>query len=202
MKDVYISCPKTVSQETLDKVIKLVRETGIAPMYWQKDSPYDPNRFTWIIQQCSAFIIILPGLSWSINAQKMTSGSRKELNVAVNAGIPVYIAYENRGDGLGIYTADVKIARIVGDTFMVTDISGIASTRYNFRDFMLTFGSVNTKVSIEKLKGVYENNIESKTIDQIYAGADFEIVENPIKQEVIKEDIKPTDNQDNRLLLL
>ena len=207
MKKVYISCPMTVLQETLDKVIALVKQSGVDPMYWRKGSPYDPGTFMNIIQRCDAFVIILPGLAWSAKGQAMTSGSRKEMNIAYNAGVPIYLAYQNKYDGIGLYSVRIEAARTGEGVYIVSEITGLPSTRYNFNDF----------IGYNKLAGAIQDSLitshneESKAIDKIYGSGNGFISEEvkacqikyASKQDVGKEVIKPSeDKSDNRLLLL
>jgi hypothetical protein len=129
MKSAYISCPMSVSQTILIEVIDLVRDCGTTARWWPKGTQYDENYYKKVIvEETDAFIVILPDLKWSYACGKMTSGSHKELSLAIEANKPLFIAYKSRNDGLGIYAAEIM------EVSGVRTITGIHSTRYNFRD--------------------------------------------------------------------
>lgn len=155
MQHAYISCPMTVPKSDLDETIKLVQSYGVMAHWWSKGTDYDEKYYKEVIEDCNAFIVILPGMAWSCKADKMTSGSRKETTLAISAEIPIYIAYRNRTEGLGIYAADVKMAL---DRPIIQEISGVPSTRYNFIE---DFGDTNLAASSIKL------GIEGKTKQQL-----------------------------------
>lgn len=149
----------TVAQTVLDEVIGLVSSYHISPRWWSKGTKYDEDIYTSIIRLSDAFIVILPEMAWSCKGDKMTSGSRKELAKAIHFNKPVYVAYKNRNDGLGIYASEVKtnssndhVSPI--NNIAIVEVSGIASTRYNFKD---SFGNADTKSEVAKPKTFLEN---------------------------------------------
>lgn len=140
MANAYISCPMTVSQSDLDKVLRLVQSYGVTPRYWVKGTPYDNDFFRKTIVNADAFIVILPNIAWKCEGNKMTSGSRRELSLAIALRKSIYLAYQGISTEMKIYSADVD-AKVFyqGDnateTF-ITSISGIASTRFNFKELV------------------------------------------------------------------
>lgn len=135
MKQVYISCPMTVGQGILDKVVRLVKDTKAIPLYWVKGSPYSEEDFNLCIECIDAFIVILPGVAWKSDVNKMTSGSRKELIKAYINKIPIFLAYENRDLEMGIYATEITKC---SEGVFILSISGICSTRHTFKDIMST----------------------------------------------------------------
>lgn len=156
-KIAYISCPMTVSQAVLDQAHKKVSEAHVRSIAWTKDTPYNEEDYKKIIQNCDVFIVILPGLAWRFQFDQMTSGSRKELLIAFNASIPIYLFYKSREE-YGIYAVDIQTRDLPSGNKVPISICGIASTKYNFKNIFDT---------------TYTSQEESKAIDNIYAGVDF-----------------------------
>lgn len=160
MKTAYISCPMTVDQTVLDEVITLVSNEHVSPRWWSKGTKYDESVYTAIIKSSDAFIVILPEMAWSCKGDKMTSGSRKELAKAIHFKKPVYVAYKNRNDGLGIYASQVSTSSNHDNVnhisnIAIVEVSGIASTRYNFKDSF--GGDIATKSETTQPKTFLEN---------------------------------------------
>src|SRR5688572_22834200 len=156
MKRAYVSCPMTVSQQTLDKVIAVVSKHAYA-IHWVKGSDYDEKAMKKIITDADAFILILPEVSWMCKYSSMTSGSRKEFLHAVDANVPVFIAYRS-SEGMGIYATEIKKNGV-----NILSVSGIASTRHNFEQCMnlttpniTTSSSSNAKTSLDSVDKSWE----------------------------------------------
>lgn len=159
MKNVYISCPMTVSQTVLDEVINLVRKHAI-PQWWTKGTAYNEKAYTEAIRKYyDAIVVILPAMQWSCNYNQMTSGSRKELCIAIQAKKPIYLAYKTSTGVLGIYSTNIVHNNNEITTFFT--ISGVASTSYNFEQDMKVEKALNIKLPIEDywtkwLKEIYK----------------------------------------------
>jgi hypothetical protein len=161
MKSAYISCPMTIPQSILSDVIRLVEYYDVKPQWWTKGAVYNEHYFSDLIKNTDAFIVILPDLAWSYEGYKMTSGSRKELIIAVKAKRPIYLAYKNKNDGLGIYAANVitSVSDNSGEyipDIIINGVYGVESTRYNFRDIMSAPTYIQKEGKVERLPNTSE----------------------------------------------
>lgn len=160
MKNVYVSCPMSVSQEDLTKVCKLILSYGVTPTHWNKDSVYDEKFTEKIIAKSDAFVVILTGFGWYSEILKMTSGSRKELLTAIKYSKPIFIVYQKFAvKELGIYAADTSN--------VTTSISGISGTGHTFQDmakdnkeeYIQTVDRIQRQDTVEHIvfKGIVES---------------------------------------------
>lgn len=154
-KVAYISCPMTVSQAVLDEAIKKVNEFHVQVYYWPKGSSYDEADYRRLISHVDAFVIILPDVKWKMDYDKMTSGSRKELQHAMACHKPIYLFYKST-DGYHLYATDITVRNSNTNATIIVSISGIPSTKFNFKDN-------------------FDTGSSSKAIDEMYAGADFDL---------------------------
>lgn len=184
MKTAYISCPMTIPQYKLDEVIKVVAESGAYPKWWPKGSSYEEGYYTGLIQHCDAFIVMLPDMVWHRPFHKMTSGSRKELQIAVDAKKPIYLAYK-RNEKSNVYAADVTD----------TCITGIASTKFNFRSDMID-RSLNAEVMPSK-----KQDFDVKKFTEIYNQIDIWLL-NTKEELFLYEEVTISNSfMDKRILL-
>lgn len=114
---VYISCPKTVPQETLSEFAKLIRSWGADVCYWARGSIYKDNR----LREADAVVVLLPNLVWKLPMEEIPMGTRGEIKLAKELGKPLYLGYITTAGNHGVYRAmvdyyshDTKFVGIAG----------------------------------------------------------------------------------------
>lgn len=164
IRRVYVSCPMSVPQTELDKVLKHLKSLGVAACAWERGTPYtdDPVRY------CDAFIIMLPDNKFNYEVEKLPTGTKNELKLAINFEKPVYLAYLPIG-GLNhlIYCTNIE-PRVSSEDF---HILGLQGTSRNFLENIDSYNAdqvkYNALISYEECKEHKSNSstIEIKSLD-------------------------------------
>jgi hypothetical protein len=117
MSSVYISCPISVKEEFLDQVYKFIgNELEVDANLWERGSSYGIYEED-VINDCDGFVLIPPNNEFRLHISKLPSGCRKELNLAIESGSEIFLAYKAK-EGLHIYPVT-----IIGDI-----LSGVSGT--------------------------------------------------------------------------
>lgn len=101
---VYISCPVTVSKQTLQGTIRKVKAEGGDEAYWDRDNP---NHYLkrWV-KDCEVFVIVLPKNKFEIVVNNLPAGCKREIIEAYNLGKTILLSYKNRDGETNLYRID------------------------------------------------------------------------------------------------
>lgn len=118
IKSAYISCPLSIPSVDLEAVIKKVRECNLNNLhYYGRGTAYDTNVYDAVIDKANAFILILPGMVWSVAVKDLTAGCRREYGRAmIDTEKQLFIAYKRMNGQIGIYQAITRNGIIRGVT--------------------------------------------------------------------------------------
>lgn len=156
---VYVSCPMSVSGNSFNDAIKAVLAAGCKDVkYWKKGTSYAYKEYTKIIEGVDAFLTILPNAKFKMSIDSMTTGCRKELDIAIKANIPVFILYKATG-GWKVYnsTIDEDI------------IQGVAGSTRNFEEYCQ--GSTSDWSVADDAIVTKDGKIKEKPVDRKLAKA-------------------------------
>lgn len=126
MKNVYISCPISISQSTLDEIRdRAAYKNQMYAHYWERDSYYQNG----IVQNADRVIIVHPKGAFKFNIKSLPTGVQKEFATALNYGKDTYLAYKSTSINPGWNFYKVTFDAHTGE------ISGIpGSTNVYFND--------------------------------------------------------------------
>lgn len=118
IKQTYISCPLSIPSEDLEKVIKLVKGYNLNRVHWYgRSTAYDTEVYDTVIDKSDAFILVLPGMVWSIAVKDLTAGCKREYGRAmIDAKKQLFIAYKRMNGEISIYQAITQDGIIRGVT--------------------------------------------------------------------------------------
>lgn len=186
VKSAYISCPLSVSEGDLEKVIQKTKEFNLDRVYYyKKGTAYDTEAYDRIIQSHDAFILVLPNFAWAMDYDKMTSGCRRELKIARDAKRKMYLAYKTTSGLVNIYVMEIEhfFHTDADKKLVIKAVKGLSSTSMNFAQ-EVTEGNRHQKEFAETLAKAHKEmaepvqskgGIPSKDIDEIYAGNTVDI---------------------------
>lgn len=172
----YISCPMSVSQQTLDSYVAYAKEhLGTNDVhYWKRGTPYSKEVTQTVISAVDAFIVILPDNEFKFGINSLPSGTRSELLYAISVkeeGLlnnkEIFIAYTNKADGAMFYSASYNKEGL---------IQGVSGSKYNFREYCSNF-KTKTSQEVEREERIdpillsHIADITGMTKDQVKAKA-------------------------------
>lgn len=151
IRQAYISCPLTVPSGDLEAVIMKAKSFNLNKVhYYGRGTAYDTAVYDKVIRESDAFILILPNMAWSIEYSKLTSGCRREFDVAMqNPNMQLFIAYKTSSGSIYIY---IYSGQINYNKTVTHSISGLSCTAGNFAQEVAK-GNTYTKQS-EELKEI------------------------------------------------
>lgn len=92
MKNVYISCPISISQSTLDEIRdRAAQSSKLYAHYWVRDSYYDAN----VVYNADKVVFVHPKGAFKFNILSLPVGVQKELKTAIRYGKEIFLAYKS-----------------------------------------------------------------------------------------------------------
>ena len=118
IEQVYISFPISESLHIRDQIVNLITyDNDKEVSYWLQSHRYSDSD----LRAADKVVIYLTGNKFKLQRHKISSGCRKELELAVSLGKQVYLAYQS-SLGLRIYATNIT----------ENIIEGIPGTHLNF----------------------------------------------------------------------
>lgn len=107
----YISCPISIPEKTLDKYVQAASKLGVRVSYWSRGTIYceTPN-----ITSCDAFVLILPEEQFKCSLSKLPAGCRSELTTAMTHHKNIFLGYTTAEGYVRFYTTNVTQGEIRG----------------------------------------------------------------------------------------
>lgn len=140
---VYISCPISVPIGILKKFASIPKNisSNCRVSYWDRKETY---HFSHTIENCDAFVMILPDNQWGRPIGILPPGCRKELDKAIAYHRPIYLGYINSLGNPTIYKADTNDNFIKG----IKGTSGVLETAMKTKeiDYAVTPQSAGREV--------------------------------------------------------
>lgn len=123
---IYFSIPVSMDWDTASRCMKQL-EGKFDVRYWTRNTPYSQKH----LDECDAFVIMLPGNAWTFERKNLPIGLLRELEIAVRLGKKVYITYKSTyNTEAAIYEAEVDKTRIQGISGTSGNIKKTTNTRY------------------------------------------------------------------------
>lgn len=118
---VYVSCPMSVGQDILDKVISVVDNSllpGWETKVWKRGTIYNSD----LPDKAEAIVVILPRNMWGMFLKDISQGTRTEIQNAWEKDKPIYLAYKSTTDGeYRIYNVEFEL----NSSSTLVDITGV-----------------------------------------------------------------------------
>ena len=163
---VYLSFPVSENLYTRDQIVKLITSKNDKEVsYWLQGHRYSDSD----LRAADKVVIYLTGNQFKLQRHKISSGCRKELELAISLGKQVYLAYQS---SLGI--------RIYATNINTNMIEGIPGTHLNFFQCSSISNVIDSSGSMNS-NGDY-NYIENPC-NEIFKTS-------PLVKEVSKEDVQ------------
>ena len=163
---VYLSFPVSENLYTRDQIVKLITSKNDKEVsYWLQGHMYSDSD----LRAADKVVIYLTGNQFKLQRHKISSGSRKELELAISLGKQVYLAYQS---SLGI--------RIYATNINTNMIEGIPGTHLNFFQCSSISNVIDSSGSMNS-NGDY-NYIENPCTEIFKTS--------PLVKEVSKEDVQ------------
>jgi hypothetical protein len=122
--NVYLSVSLQVSHQVVEKIIEDVEMIyDISCTRFKRGTPYTGKD----LERADALAVYIPDNGWSTPITALTRGVRSEIQVALDRGIPIFIAYlPQSGDGdYRLYkatTAGDRLGGIAGTSSAIRDV--------------------------------------------------------------------------------
>lgn len=143
---IYISYSMSVPEWYLNEISEEIKAKSkeIVVGRWRKGSFYGENE-TNFIKKASAMVVALPDNLFSIRLSNLTAGVAKEIKLATESNVPLYLAYKLANGDTGIYEAS-----ILDNTF-----KGISGTKDSiFKTLLLSNDNLSNFYTVDKLKSI------------------------------------------------
>ena len=162
---VYLSFPVSENLYTRDQIVELITSKNDKEVsYWLQGHRYSDSD----LRAADKVVIYLTGNQFKLQRHKISSGCRKELELAISLGKQVYLAYQS---SLGI--------RIYATNMNTNMIEGIPGTHLNFFNVLVS--------DVIDSSGSMNSNGDYKVIEnpcnEIFKTS-------PLVKEVSKEDVQ------------
>lgn len=116
--NVYISCPISISMNTLIGVGKAISQKGYKVSYWERVN-YDP----YMLLNSNYVVFILPDFGFEEYIDDLPRGLKSELKTAIDNNIKILLAYKTKSGEINVYNAEIQKS-----SEYPTRISGIPGT--------------------------------------------------------------------------
>jgi hypothetical protein len=134
-----------------EAVAKVLAKLHVSVNYRERGTPYTDDA----VRFCEIFVIILPDRRWKMPVNQLPAGTRKELKMAADRGIPIYTGYYGVINGeWGIYRTIYKEGH--------SEISGMSGTSGSLQKYLESDNFVFTKKPPYNL----EDNHSSKLLKE------------------------------------
>lgn len=161
---IYLSFPISESLYTRDQIVRLIASNNDKEVsYWIQGHRYSDSD----LRAADKVVIYLTGNQFKLQRHKISSGCRKELELAVSLGKQVYLAYQS---SLGI--------RIYATNMNTNMIEGIPGTHLNFFQCSSISDVIDSSGSMNSYGDYIENPCK-----EIFKTS-------PLVKEVSKEDVQ------------
>lgn len=112
---IYIACPMSVPQHTLDEVkLKLLKKYNLTSdqvYYWYRHLKYDPHD----LDKAEACVIILENNGFYQDMESIPMGTRNEIKKFHTKGLPVLLAYRLvTTNEYAFYLTEIEYGRFTG----------------------------------------------------------------------------------------
>lgn len=117
---VYVSCPMSVRQDILDKVISVVDNSllpGWETKAWKRGTIYNSD----LPDKAEAIVVILPRNMWGMFLKDISQGTRTEIQNAWEKDKPIYLAYKAADGEYRIYNVEFEL----NSSQTLVDITGV-----------------------------------------------------------------------------
>jgi len=124
----------SVDMGHIEAVARVLESMEVAVNYWQRGKPYSDDA----VRYCEIFVVILPDGKFKMPVNQLPAGTRKELKMAAERGIPIYTGYNSvMNTSWRIFASIYK----EGDS----EIAGIAGTSNHLKEYLQNENFVFTK---------------------------------------------------------
>lgn len=108
--NIYISCPLTTPYYKSEEVIEKVQNLGYTTSIYKHGTEYSNKDLL-----SSDIMVFIPAEnSFTIERDEISSGCKKEIEIAVANNMPIYLAYWKAGKILNIYNTKISEEHING----------------------------------------------------------------------------------------
>lgn len=109
-KRIYFSIPVSIDWDTASKCFSQLFKKYAVDV-WKRDHYYNKS---WI-DDCDAFVIMLPNGKWSYRIDELPVGCRREIKKAERLDKPIYLAYKPMSNSIPIfYNTRINDGYIIG----------------------------------------------------------------------------------------
>lgn len=121
MSQIYVSGPWSFASGVL-QVVKSIKakSKGDKVVYSEKGTEYQFSK----LEQSDYVVFVLDRFAWQQRLESISKGMLSELIWCINHKVPMFLAYKNLANGLGIYTAEID------DNLNFKGITGTADNFY------------------------------------------------------------------------
>lgn len=115
MKQAYISCPLDENIVKVHEVGAKLNVMGYSSWWHERGEQYGTNK----LMLSDMFVLISSGNQFDFTKEGMTSGCKKELELAADLHKKLYLAYWKKGYGLHIYSINMTAlerGRVMGQS--------------------------------------------------------------------------------------
>jgi hypothetical protein len=104
-KNIYISCPVTMSLSTLSTIVTRARDLSQQNITaWDRLRKYDPQ----IVFNCDTFVIVHPFNKFNFALNTLPSGCYNEIQKAIREGKKIVLAYKVSQGDYFFYKTDIR----------------------------------------------------------------------------------------------